>query len=170
MKPVQMEALPETLDSVRPSGMRIAQSCDPAVRSDLSCTDRQLYQLLVPFFRLTYYPLEYYQHLKDNFLSLVLDIDTPSDMQDRVRVAARARRLALGMTQSDLATRSGVPLATLKRFEQKGQISLAGLLALADALHALSGFGALFPAIEETRLEDIDKFATRQRVRKRKGS
>ena len=103
-------------------------------------------------------------------MSLILDLDTPSEMQDRVRAAARARRLALGLTQSDLATRSGVPLATLKRFEQKGQISLAGLLALADALHALAGFGALFPAVEETRLEDIDKSAARQRVRKHKGS
>jgi hypothetical protein len=57
----------------------------------------------------------------------------------------------------------------LKRFEQKGQISLSGLLALADALNALAGFGALFPAVEATRLEDLDKPAARQRVRKPKG-
>ncbi|MGC9369418.1 MAG: helix-turn-helix domain-containing protein [Paracoccaceae bacterium] len=91
-------------------------------------------------------------------------------MQDRVRAAARNRRLALALTQNDLATRSGVPLATLKRFEQKGQISLASLLAVADALDALDGFGALFPAVEATRLDDLDKPAARQRVRKRKGS
>ncbi|WPZ23659.1 helix-turn-helix transcriptional regulator (plasmid) [Sulfitobacter faviae] len=90
-------------------------------------------------------------------------------MQDRVCAAARSRRLALGLTQSDLAAKSGVPLATLKRFEQKGQISLSGLLALADALNALAGFGALFPAVEATRLEDLDKPAARQRVRKPKG-
>lgn len=103
-------------------------------------------------------------------MPLTLNIDTPSEMQDRVRAAARDRRLALGLTQSDLAARSGVALATLKRFEQTGQISLASLLALADALDALAGFGALFPAVEATRLEDLDKPAARQRVRKRKGS
>ncbi|GAA6202847.1 helix-turn-helix domain-containing protein [Aquicoccus sp. SU-CL01552] len=103
-------------------------------------------------------------------MTLILDLDTPSDMQDRVRAAARDRRLALGLTQSDLATRSGVPLATLKRFEQKGQVSLTGLLALAGALDALAGFGALFPAVEATRLEDLDKPKARQRVRKRKGA
>lgn len=103
-------------------------------------------------------------------MSFILNLDTPSEMQDRVRAAARNRRLALGLTQSDLATRSGVPLATLKRFEQKGQISLAGLLALADALDALAGFGDLFPAVEATRLEDLDKPVARQRVRKRKGA
>lgn len=103
-------------------------------------------------------------------MPLTLNIDTPSEMQDRVRAAARDRRLALGLTQSDLAARSGVALATLKRFEQTGQISLASLLALADALDALAGFGALFPAVEATRLGDLDKPAARQRVRKRKGS
>ena len=105
----------------------------------------------------------------DNILPLILNLDTPSEMQERVRAAARNRRLALGLTQSDLATRSGVPLASLKRFEQQGQISLAGLIALADALDALAGFGALFPAVEATRLKDLDKPAARQRVRKRKG-
>ena len=103
-------------------------------------------------------------------LPFMLDLDTPSEMQDRVRAAACDRRRALGLTQSDLAMRSGVPLATLKRFEQKGLISLAGLLALADALDALAGFGALFPAVEATRLDDLDKPAARQRVRKRKGA
>ena len=103
-------------------------------------------------------------------MALKLNLDTPSEMQDRVRAAARNRRLALGLTQNDLATRSGVPLATLKRFEQKGQISLAGLLALGEALDALAGFGTLFPAVEATRLEDLEKPAARQRVRKRKGS
>lgn len=101
---------------------------------------------------------------------VTLNLDTPSEMQDRVRAAARDRRLALGLTQSDLATRSGVPLATLKLFEQKGKISLAGLLAVADALDAIAGFGNLFPTIEAARLEDLDKPAARQRVRKRKGS
>jgi transcriptional regulator with XRE-family HTH domain len=103
-------------------------------------------------------------------MSFQLDLDTPSEMRDRVRAAARARRLALGLTQRDLSMRSGVPLATLKLFEQKGQISLAGLLALADALDAIAGFGALFPAVEATRLDDLDRPAARQRARTRRRS
>ncbi|WP_411976523.1 helix-turn-helix domain-containing protein [Sulfitobacter faviae] len=103
-------------------------------------------------------------------MTLTLNLDTPSEMQDRVRAAARDRRLALGLTQSDLATRSGVPLATLKVFEQKGKISLTGLLALADALDAIAGFGTLFPAVEATRLDDLDKPTTRQRARSRRSS
>ena len=103
-------------------------------------------------------------------MTLKLNLDTPSEMQDRVRAAARDRRLALGLTQSDLATRSGVPLATLKVFEQKGKISLTGLLAIADALDAIAGFGTLFPAVEATRLDDLDKPTMRQRARTRRSS
>jgi hypothetical protein len=112
-------------------------------------------------------PLE---RIKAIIISLSLNLDTPAEMQDLVRAAARARRIALGLTQSDLAARSGVPLATLKLFEQKGQISLAGLLAIADALDATAGFGALFPAIEATRLEDLDRPAARHRARTRRSS
>lgn len=103
-------------------------------------------------------------------MTLKLNLDTPFEMQDRIRAAARDRRLALGLTQSNLATRSGVPLATLKVFEQKGKISLAGLLALADALDAIAGFGTLFPAVEAKRLDDLDKPTTRQRARTRRSS
>ena len=88
-------------------------------------------------------------------------------MQDRLRLAARARRVSLGLTQQDLAERSGVPLATLKLFEQKGRVSLTGLLAIADALDAMTGFGALFPAVEATRLEDLEPQGARQRVRRK---
>jgi len=45
-------------------------------------------------------------------------------------VHLRARRLAMELTQDGLATRSGVPLPTLRKFEQTGEISLATLLKL----------------------------------------
>jgi len=47
------------------------------------------------------------------------------------------RRLAKGFTQSGLAARSGVPLSSLRKFEQKGQISLSSLLKLCMALGCL---------------------------------
>lgn len=43
---------------------------------------------------------------------------------------ARAQRLQLDLTQEGLAERSGVPLATLRKFEQKGGISLEAFLKL----------------------------------------
>jgi transcriptional regulator with XRE-family HTH domain len=49
---------------------------------------------------------------------------------ERVRVVMKSRRIALGLKQSDAATRSGVNLNTLRHFEQKGQISFENLLRL----------------------------------------
>ena len=136
----------------------------------MSRAGARTYLLLACSLRPMYYPQVSINPITAIMMSFSLNLDTPADMQDRVREAARARRLALGLTQSDLATRSGVPLATLKLFEQKGQISLAGLLAIADALDAIAGFGALFPAVEATRLDDLDRPAARQRARPRRRS
>lgn len=71
-----------------------------------------------------------------------------ADTQHCIRQSAAARRLALNITQADLARRSDVPLPTLKRFEQQGEIGLAALLRIAGALDALDGFGRLFPGPE----------------------
>jgi transcriptional regulator with XRE-family HTH domain len=93
---------------------------------------------------------------------------TASDLRDAVRGAARDRRIALGITQADLAARSGVPLGTLKRFERLGEISLSSLLALAEALDALEGFHALFPLPEARTLEEVERQAERpKRARSR---
>ena len=60
--------------------------------------------------------------------------------------AARAKelRLAKGWRQVTLAERSGVSLASLRRFEESGRISLRNLLKLAFALNRLDDFDALF--------------------------
>lgn len=52
----------------------------------------------------------------------------------------RAQRLATGLTQTGLSERSGVSLATLRKFEQKGAISLKSFLQLAMALGLLDKF------------------------------
>lgn len=88
-------------------------------------------------------------------------LDTAPDLSEAVRVAARDRRIALGITQVDLAARSGVPLGTLKRFERLGEVSLSALLAIAEALDALDGFHSLFPMPEARTLEEVEAQAAR---------
>ncbi len=55
----------------------------------------------------------------------------------------KARRLAINLPQRDLASRAGVSLASLKRFEREGLISLSSLLSLAMALGCLDDFDSL---------------------------
>ncbi|MGS4947581.1 helix-turn-helix domain-containing protein [Meridianimarinicoccus sp. RP-17] len=73
-------------------------------------------------------------------------LDTGTDLSGAVGLAAWNRRIALNMTQTELATRSGVPLGTLKWFERLGEVSLPSLLALAEALNARPAFHRLFAA------------------------
>ena len=62
---------------------------------------------------------------------------TPFAAKKKLVEHVRARRLSLGLTQQGLAYRSGVKLATLRKFEQKGSISLESFLKLLVALGAL---------------------------------
>lgn len=70
---------------------------------------------------------------------------TPSSARKKLAEHIRARRLGLGLTQQGLAYRSGVKLATLRKFEQKGSISLESFLKL---LVALGGLERVVEAVE----------------------
>ncbi len=63
----------------------------------------------------------------------------------KVGIARRfkTRRLAMNLPQRDLASRAGVSLASLKRFEREGLISLSSLLRLAMALGCINDFDRL---------------------------
>ncbi len=99
-------------------------------------------------------------------MSLLSGLHTADDIAQLVSGAARARRLALNITQKELSNRSGVALATLKRFENGETASFATVLAVAEALGALDGFQNVFPLPEATRLSDLDHAgAGRQRAR-----
>lgn len=86
-------------------------------------------------------------------------LDTATDLRETIRMAARQRRIALGITQVELSQRSGVPLGTLKRFERLGEVSLSSLLALAEAIDALEAFHGLFPLPEARTLDEVERQA-----------
>jgi len=68
----------------------------------------------------------------------------------------RQRRLDMELTQEGLAERSGVPLATLRKFEQKGLISLESFLKL---LMVLGGIESIIKATQPqpTEFTSIDE-------------
>lgn len=104
-----------------------------------------------------------------NIRSMLPNLDTAIDLRDAIRERARSRRVALNITQAELSARSGVPLGTLKRFELTGEVALTTLLALADALDALSEFHGLFPLPEARTLLDVERQSQPfRRVRARK--
>ena len=64
----------------------------------------------------------------------------PGDVRLDLAHKHKKLRKQKGLSQSDLAERSGVSLGSLKRFETKGQVSLESLLKLVFILGRLSDF------------------------------
>lgn len=63
-----------------------------------------------------------------------------SKAQKKIAKNMRDLRLEKGFTQEGLSKRSGVSLSSLRKFEQKGSISLESFLKLAMALGNLERF------------------------------
>ncbi len=78
----------------------------------------------------------------------------------------RDLRLSRNLTQAGLAERAGVSLATLRKFEKTGLISLQSLVKLAIPLGAESGIDLLFTDVEE-QVVTIDELLERSKRRKR---
>ena len=94
----------------------------------------------------------------------VLSLLGPDDVKKHLAARLRERRLAENMSRKTLSSRSNIPEATIKRFENTGEISLSSLVFLAFALGAQDEFMNLFPEKPKVRLEDVLKTA-RQRGR-----
>ena len=67
------------------------------------------------------------------------------ELQQSIADQARKSRLVKGYTQSELSRVSNVSLATIRRFEKTGEISLYSLLKIANALDETKTFQSLFP-------------------------
>lgn len=59
------------------------------------------------------------------------------------------------ISQKELATRSGVSLGSLKRFEQSGEISLRSLTKLAIALEVEEELESLFSEVPFGSIEEV---------------
>ena len=91
---------------------------------------------------------------------------TPKTIATDLAEKVKALRLQANWTQQTLAERSGVSLGSLRRFEQKGQISLDALLLLVSALGRLNDFTVLLNPPQVNSLKALEARAkTRQRGR-----
>jgi HTH-type transcriptional regulator/antitoxin HipB len=93
-------------------------------------------------------------------------LETPEQVSQKLAARAKALRLARGWKQSTLAERSGVTLASLRRFEDSGKVSLQSLLDLAFALNRLDDFEALLQPPRASSLAELE-VAEQRPARKR---
>lgn len=90
---------------------------------------------------------------------------SPSEVIEDLANRLKQRRLARNLTQVGLAARSGVPLGTLKKFENSGSISLVSFVRLLVALDEQASLERLL----EPNTQDLtlDQLVAKPKVRKR---
>jgi transcriptional regulator with XRE-family HTH domain len=85
-------------------------------------------------------------------LSLLL---TPTDVERSLAQRLRAARKSRGWTQEELASRSGLGVATVARLERNGQGQLRSLVLLCAALGRLDTFDGVLAEAPPTSLEEL---------------
>ena len=89
-------------------------------------------------------------------ISEFVDAETEQSVLADLVKREKLRRKELGFSQKELATRSGVSYASLRRFESSGDISMSSLLKIGNALNCLSDFNDLFKHKKITNLKDYN--------------
>jgi transcriptional regulator with XRE-family HTH domain len=102
----------------------------------------------------------------------MISIITTAKAQKKLAESARARRLQMELTQEGLAERSGVALATLRKFERTGELSLGSFLKLHMVLGGLENILQATQVKEESfsSIDDVlesHKKPTRKRGRRK---
>ena len=99
----------------------------------------------------------------------MMSIKSPFEMAREIAKKAQEKRLKLNLSQQTLSEKSGVSYGTLKKFEQKGQISLESLLKIALALGYMDQFEHIFAKTDDklpTSLDELLDDRPRKRGRK----
>lgn len=95
--------------------------------------------------------------MKNKFdIKQFVEVTTPQSMARKLAEKEKISRKQMNLTQKELSERSGVSYASVRRFENTGEISLFSLLKIANVLGALEDFNALFTRKAITNLKDFD--------------
>lgn len=95
--------------------------------------------------------------MKNKFnLNQFVKVITPQSMAQKLAEKEKTSRKQMKLTQKELSVRSGVSYASVRRFENSGEISLFSLLKIANVLGVLEDFNALFTRKAITSLKDFD--------------
>lgn len=99
----------------------------------------------------------------------MVSIKSPFEMAKEIAKKSQEKRLKLNLSQQTLSEKSGVSYGALKKFEQKGQISLESLLKIALALGEMDTFEHLFTKVDDALPASLDELLDEhQRKRGRK--
>ena len=93
----------------------------------------------------------------NNILSLLENytLDTVDDIAKGIAEDFRKRRIEKNLTREQVAEKSGIALAHILRFEQKGLISLKNLIGIAMAMEYTSEVKNIFSEPKYSTMEEL---------------
>ena len=93
----------------------------------------------------------------NNILSLLENytLDTVDDIAKGIAEDFRKRRIEKNLTREQVAEKSGIALANIVRFEQKGLISLKNLIGIAMAMEYTSEVRNIFSEPKYSTMEEL---------------
>ena len=80
---------------------------------------------------------------------------TPNDLAKELVEKIKQQRKKLKISQAQLASKSGVSLGSIKRFESKYEISLNSLIKILIALNLEQDLGNLFTQKNYTSIDEV---------------
>lgn len=92
-------------------------------------------------------------------------LSSPAEIQQNLRENFKRARLSRNESQQQAAEKTGVPLSTLKKFEQKGVISLSQFLQLCHVYGDLSVFDRIMPEKDAVTMDEL--LSNKKKPRKR---
>ena len=99
----------------------------------------------------------------DNIIQI--NTKSTSDICRAVADRVKMRRLELNLTQKGLSARADVNIATFRKFERTGEISLKNLVKIAMTLNSIDEFQLLFGQKQYQSIDDLLKSEKTQRKR-----
>ena len=86
---------------------------------------------------------------------MFLKLKYPEEIAKDIALAEKAKRKKRKLTQKELSARAGISLASLKRFEQTGEISFVSLVKLAVVLDEVEELSKLFQRREYSSIQEV---------------
>ena len=77
-------------------------------------------------------------------ISDFVNVTTEQKVTNTLVERFKQRRKEFGLTQKELAQRSGVSYGSIRRFESNGEISINSLIKISSSIGCLEDFNALF--------------------------
>lgn len=86
---------------------------------------------------------------------MLTELKFPTEIAKDIASQEKAKRKRRKLTQKELSVKAGISLASLKRFEQTGEISFVSLIKIADILGETEMIKELFVSRDYQSIQEV---------------